>query len=598
MRTVKLALIASLVLSATATITRGGDDKPADPDEALLQEAKVGTDGAALLDYVRKNTGSDDDLLKLDKLVQQLGSDELKEREEASAKLVKLGLVALPSLRKAKESGDAEVKQRATEGVEQIVKQYRLGLPLAAMRKLLQVNPDGTVEALVRYLPYAGDEAVEEEIYFGVYDLTKAKKSVDPALKAALTDKLPSRRALAACVTGRLGDSDQRKEARRLLHDADTTVRLRAAQGLLAAKDKESLPTLVGLLESRPLSVAWQAEELLHWAAGSDGPETLLGAGGPKAQAACRKAWDAWLGENAEKLDLSLVEDSHRRPGLFLVCSWYRGARPAGSHDHNPGIVYMIGCDGKPRWRMTNVIMPVDAHLMPDDRILIAETDGADGVSTRSLDGQVLWAKQLDEVVEACTPLPTGKIFVAHGKATELTTDGDVVYSRSFTCTVRGRNEKMRCDQRLFLNRVVTTLNELGGITALAEFDATNGSQLRKTSIQPKGVGNRFRVEPLSTGGYLISGWEWAYEVDIAGATVWSVSIPKLDQAIRMRTGNTLVLYGETLNQRLIEISPDQDVLLETSIAERADVLNNCLGILRVGFDASRTPLRKLKNRK
>jgi WD40 repeat protein len=89
MPTATLPLIASLVLSASAPVLRDADDKPVDPDEALLQEATVGTDAAALLENVHKNTGTDDDLLNLDKLINQLASTGQKAREEASARLVK-----------------------------------------------------------------------------------------------------------------------------------------------------------------------------------------------------------------------------------------------------------------------------------------------------------------------------------------------------------------------------------------------------------------------------------------------------------------------------------------------------------------------------
>ena len=49
----------------------------------------------------------------VDALIVQLGHDDFKVREEASAKLAKIGKPALESLQKALTSGDPEVQSRA-----------------------------------------------------------------------------------------------------------------------------------------------------------------------------------------------------------------------------------------------------------------------------------------------------------------------------------------------------------------------------------------------------------------------------------------------------------------------------------------------------
>src|ERR1700712_822681 len=53
------------------------------------------------------------DAAKIDKLVEQLGSDTFTEREAATAALAKIGLPALASLRKAITSKDNELRKRA-----------------------------------------------------------------------------------------------------------------------------------------------------------------------------------------------------------------------------------------------------------------------------------------------------------------------------------------------------------------------------------------------------------------------------------------------------------------------------------------------------
>src|SRR5213075_2670972 len=86
----------------------------------------------------------------------------------------------------------------------------------------------------------------------------------------------PGRRQIAACLVGRHGTSEQREQVRKLLAEADPLLRLRAAQGLLAGRQKDALPTLIDLLVDTPRDVAWQAEELLCYAAGPDSPPMLI----------------------------------------------------------------------------------------------------------------------------------------------------------------------------------------------------------------------------------------------------------------------------------------------------------------------------------
>jgi hypothetical protein len=50
---------------------------------------------------------------EIDKLIEQLGSDQFEAREEASRKLLALGEAALPALEKARRAADAEVRRRA-----------------------------------------------------------------------------------------------------------------------------------------------------------------------------------------------------------------------------------------------------------------------------------------------------------------------------------------------------------------------------------------------------------------------------------------------------------------------------------------------------
>jgi hypothetical protein len=63
-------------------------------------------------------SGTSEKEIKL--LIDQLGSERFKDRERATHQLARLGKSALPSLKEATRSPDAEVRRRAQQLVEQI----------------------------------------------------------------------------------------------------------------------------------------------------------------------------------------------------------------------------------------------------------------------------------------------------------------------------------------------------------------------------------------------------------------------------------------------------------------------------------------------
>src|SRR5262249_20769712 len=107
------------------------------------------------------------------------------------------------------------------------------------------------------------------------------------------------------------------------------------------------------------------AEELLHWVAGDAAPEATVGAGSVEARQQCKRAWEAWWRQQGDKLDFAKVDQDHRRPGLLLGCE--------GAHPQEKGRGGGSGCDGKPRWLLTDRGRVVDAHLLSGNRVLIAE---------------------------------------------------------------------------------------------------------------------------------------------------------------------------------------------------------------------------------
>ena len=263
-------------------------------------------------------------------------------REQASADLAKLGAAAVPFVRRALNDPDEEIRERAenllknVEGTDartaQCVAAARLlrrRAPAVAAAAVLGRLPDGgngfaaeetmavlaglagqqdaAVATLLAYVPDVETNAVEDDVTASLAVLAVHDGKVDAAVVAALKDKSLSRRAAAAVVVGRSGTVEQRVAVQALLADPDPRIRFRAAQGLLAGRDRIAVPALVALVKDGPPDLALQASELLSCAVGVHAPHTPYGDDAASRQN-CKKAWADWSQKNAKTVDLSRAD--------------------------------------------------------------------------------------------------------------------------------------------------------------------------------------------------------------------------------------------------------------------------------------------------
>jgi hypothetical protein len=292
-------------------MVRGNDGPPADfaEDEILLKDAKIATDGPGLLEFIRKRIRTTAEIERMDVLVRRLGDREFQNRAQATTDLKNIGTAALPKLRHALSSKDAEVRRRAA-GIIAFIQSDAMSDRLCAAARLLQVRrPDGVVPVLIDYLPFVEDSVVEEELLATLICLGVHGGKIDPALVDALHSKEPLQRAAGAMLVGWAGTTEQCLTARKLLNDSDARVRFRAAQGILAWGDKSAMPTLIGLLDSVPLEISQRADDLLQRAAGDSAPSFPLG-DNERSRKRCSAAWSDWLKSNQENLDLAIGDVS------------------------------------------------------------------------------------------------------------------------------------------------------------------------------------------------------------------------------------------------------------------------------------------------
>jgi hypothetical protein len=475
--------------------------------------------------------------------VRRLGSADYAQREQASAALAARGSPALPFLRHALKGPDAEVRRRARLCLEQIERGPGSSLPLAAVRLLARRRPAGALEALLTYVPFADDEFVEDEVLAALVALGPRGGKAAPPLAAALADAQAPRRAAAAYVLGRSPDPAQRDAAARLLTDADTTVRLRAAEALVAGRDRRGVPVLIDLLADAPAERAGRAEDLLLRLAGEHAPVASAGGGTPEERQRWRTAWAGWWRERGPKVDLARLDEATPYLGLTLVPEMHGGK------------VWECGKDGKVRWELTGLSQPRDAQALPGGRVLVAEVT-AGQVTERDRKGAILWSHKVQDPAYV-ERLPNGNTFIG-------------THDRAFEVTPAGKEVPVyQAEAGFFIHSMYRKAN--GNVVCLSMAgclrEVTRAGKVAVTFQLDNAGRNWCGVQGLPGGRYLAVDYNQGHvlELDAKGKTQWECKVQGASYALRRPTGTTLICcFG---GQRVVEVDRAGKVVWEKKVA-------------------------------
>ena len=503
-------------------------------DEQALRAAGIRTDAASLLDFFRKHTLGAEDVRKIEALIRALGSRSFAVRERASAGLVKWGRAALPLLRAALSSRDIEVARRAARCLEELDRGPGPGLAASAARVLARRAPKEAVAILLAYAPHADDDNVAEAVREALLVLSPPDKAPEPALSAALRDPSPARRGAAAHVLGRKKDAESRAAVRALLKDRDPGVRFLAVRALLFGGDREAVPALIALLSDAPLGQSWQLEELLFRLAGEQAPAVSLGDASPAARRKARAAWEGWWAKHGARVDLARLGNGKGLAGLTLGI------------EYSTNRVWECGPDGHIRWEITANNGPMEAWVLPGNRVLIADNTG---VCERDFKGSVLWRLGGVGGASGCQRLPNGNTFVStYNSVMEFGRDGRRLYHHNIPGSNAIRKHRN--------GHIIYTTNQ-----EIVEID-TAGKTVRKVPLPPHSMwvgiedvpGDHFMVANSSTGRVL--------EVDAAGKVVWEGNVRGACGVSKLPNGRVLVAGP----QRVVELDRGGKVVWEKKV--------------------------------
>jgi HEAT repeat protein len=524
----KVLLLSGLCLALGAALAaRSGpsaEDDTLKDDEKLLRGQDFGTDAAGLLAFLQIRTASTAGQQRMDDLIRQLGHRSFSKRSKAEKELLKYGPLARRRLHQALEHPDLEIADRARKCLAKIDNGPGPYLATAAVHLLARRKPAGAVEALLAYIPWVDDTAVEEEVLTALRTLGVRKHQPEASLVKAAADPQPARRAAAGFVLGRLKNPAHKAAVARLLKDKDPGVRYRTAQALFAAKDREGVAALINLLGDAPTELANRVEALLLHIAGEKVPSIARGGDSAAERKQWRGAWARWWKENGARIDLTRIAEQPSYLHLTVLPEMHANK------------VWECGSDGKERWRLTDLRTPIDAHALPTGRVLVAEMDG-DRVTERDRKGKIHWQFAIKRPV-ACQRLPNGNTYIGtNHKVMVVTPGGKEVFAYSPEADFYIHSSHRMPNGHVVLlsmTGLVREVNAAGKVVRSFQMDRAGGRNWSGLVGLP---GNRYLVTDCSKGE--------VFEVDTAGKTRWQFQMGAANYAIRLPNGNTLVASGK-----------------------------------------------------
>jgi len=200
---------------------------------------------------------------------------------------------------------------------------------------------------------------------------------------------------------------------------------------------------------------------------------------------------------------------------------------------HDTGEIVELGRDHKPRWSFGGTQNPVDAWVLPNNRVVVAEYT-SNKVSMRDLKGKVLWQKQLNGNPHNVQPLPNGNIFIASNvQIAEVDRNGKDVPIRELGQLINNLGQITGAYKAR--NGHIVVMGQNGQCVRL---DA-NGKQLKSFNTNR---GNAW-LDVLPNGRILVAqnGGNKVAEYDPDGKLLLELDVQQVSMATGLPNGNILV---------------------------------------------------------
>lgn len=499
-------------------------------------------DDKQLLDEFRSRTLTEEERRRAQEWIGKFSDASSDVRAKAAESLIGMGPHVTSLLRQIIDRRDAAPNsERLIELAQQCLAAIEGGsskpLPEATTRLLALRRPRGTIETLLAYVPFAESETLAAQLVDVLASIGCSDGKGDPALVHALEDKASDRRTTAAMALCQGKAEAEMPAVRKLLSDADATVRLRTAVALARYGDKSAVPVLIALLADLPLEQVWEAEDLLSALAGDKAPNKPI-SNDKASRTASIKAWKDWWSKEEKNVDLAVLNDPEHSSGLLLAI------------DMQAGKVLEVTRNGRIRWQLQGPQWPWDAVVCRNGNVFVAQQNN-NSVSMWTRQGKQLWQKTCQWPFY-CQQLRNGNIFVACRQSIlEFDVNGKEVSSRQLP------NLNWIAGAYRFPNGHVGLLTQQGQYVRL---DADGKQVMTYQASLPGCVA--MNAEVLSGDRVVVSlNINRVAEYNDKGKSIWESNIVNPAVPHRLPNGHTLV--GQNGGNHLYELDRKGKIIAE-----------------------------------
>ena len=283
-------------------------------DKALeiLEDNGLSTDADALRGYLESLRPDSETTKHIQKLIGQLGDEDFFQREAAIQELVRTPIHTPGLLQKAIDGGDPEIAWRARQ-VQKLSGGRTERLLYAVFSVIETQKIPGLAEAIIDAFPYCEDDFLKTRASKALAEtaLPADAELLSQTALAAQSDSPPeiSLRIAAISALENVSGKDADKTLSQLVgHSEPDEIRLAAGRAMANHGNRDSLTTLVGLLESEDVLVRTKAARILRAFTGQQ--YEFLAHEDPLDRSIKVLAWKRWLEEDSPSAKLNYPLDS------------------------------------------------------------------------------------------------------------------------------------------------------------------------------------------------------------------------------------------------------------------------------------------------
>lgn len=532
------------------------DTKPVSSAKALKEAGLDETDPAGLIEYLKLRSLSDGDLDKIRQVIERFGADDFEERLAATYEAEKFGPAAVGPLRAAaKSDSDPEIAYRAEETLSRLEKVPHSAVALAAVNALAKLQPPETAQVLLDFLPSADDNTVAEAIRQALVKVAVRDGTAEPSLIKALSDGKVERRIAAALALIHGGPTDQLiripdafpKVKETMSKEKDVEAKFEILFALLTtARDKDALEQMIEMIPELPRGRLWQAEDYLLQLAHDDAPKVVIGSSEESLKNAA-KVWQEWWAKDNKPLDQFAYVPRISGRTMLIQMDFRFGS---------VGSVIELGPDMKERWEITGLASPMDAKILPDGRIAVAEHNG-NRITFRDTQGNVLSTRTI------------GGANRVYGNPQQL----ELLDNGNLLVICRNLVAEMKLDKDEEVMRYVRNRYDISGATRLPDgktllllqngpdhcmFIDEKGKEIENTKLKFGMPYYQGYVNKSGPDRVLVTEMNQVAEYDLKeNKRIWSLPTNQPRSVQRLPNGNTL--YVDASNNRLVEVTPEKE---------------------------------------